>query len=94
MDSLPQSGKECGQHGAASGAGVAQAAPALSSSRPEKVVGLFIPSRLAARLAEDVAIRLHRYAEIAPLSDVEYLRKEAVLELQKALRRAGYAVPA
>lgn len=62
-----------------------------------RMVGVFIPKRLAWRLATVVADMLslmHPERIEPPVAAEAWLAKEAVLELQKALKRAGYVAPA
>lgn len=59
-------------------------------ARSEKV-GIFFPKRLAWRLVGYVDLHLGSWEQHPPHSDDEWIHKECLIELQKALARAGYA---
>ncbi len=84
--------------GGQGGAGAAEAAPApVTSGRGFldglRTVGLFIPKRLAWRLREAVDFQIRDYEANEPATADEWLQKEAMIELKKALERAGYTGP-
>ena len=90
MNTVPAAGAP--KDGALSGAGEAKASPAPVFSGRGKfdeihTVWLFIPKRLAHRLAQTVQDLL---SVMSCTTADHFLQKEALLDLQKALKRAGY----